>query len=105
MSLNRYEQAVVDYWQKHPDERAFWMTRTAATGRDSAGSGDAVRALERDLWAYFVERSQHVAALSALNKEGIRRVSLLNLAEYVLRMWGPIPKPKPPPAGVDMGLG
>ncbi len=54
--------------------------------------GENARSLERDLWEYFVERSQHVPVFRDLSIGGLRRVSLLNLAEYVLRLWGPPPK-------------
>lgn len=96
MSLNRHEQAVFDYWEKQPDERRHWMTKVVELTRNGQ-PGAMARPLERELWDYFVERSQHVPALRNLGQldEG-RRVSLLNLAEHVIRIWGPPPKSKAP---------
>jgi hypothetical protein len=56
------------------------------------------RGLERALWDYFVERTAQVPALRALHGTATLRVSLLNLAELMLRLWGPLPKPKRPSA-------
>ncbi len=97
MSLNRYEQIIFDYWAAQPDERRHWQGKVEAASREAAVLGDAARALERELWDYFVERAAHVPAFRDLNTGGLRRVSLLNLAEYLLRLWGPPPKPKKPP--------
>ena len=94
MSLNRYEQTLFDYWQNQPDERRYWQSKIVDATRVAAASGDVARRLERDLWDYFAERSQHVTCLRELNTGGLRRVSLLNLAEYLIRLWGPLPKPK-----------
>ena len=91
MSLNRHEQAVFDYWDKHIDERRHWQAKVAGL---THGPAPDARALERELWDYFVERIPHVAGLRELHAGGPRRVSLLNLAEHVIRLWGPPPKPK-----------
>jgi hypothetical protein len=100
MSLNRYEQALFDYWAGQPDEHRHWRTKIVDATRAAAAPGEVARALERELWDYFVERSEHVARLRELNAGGVRRVSLLNLAEHLIRLWGPPPKAKrsaPPP--------
>ncbi|HEY4247467.1 MAG TPA: hypothetical protein VGM64_11455 [Lacunisphaera sp.] len=94
MSLNRYEQIIFNYWQTQPDELQFWKTKVVAASRMVAAPGETARDLERELWDYFAERSQHVALFKELNIDGVRRISLLNLAEYVLRLWGPPPKPR-----------
>ena len=80
---------MFNYWKSQPDERRYWQEKVAAVGRLTAEPGEVARNLERDLWDYFAERSEHVPALRELNPGGLRRVSLLNLAEYVLRLWGP----------------
>ncbi|HEY8993709.1 MAG TPA: hypothetical protein VIM71_03410 [Lacunisphaera sp.] len=98
MSLNRYEQAVFDYWARHPDERRHWQTKVAELTRGIAVPIEVARALERDLWAYLIERSSHVPTLRDLRLEGVPRVSLLNLAEHIIRLWGPPPKPRRPGA-------
>lgn len=94
MSLNRCEQAVFDYWERAPDERRHWQAKVAELTRGGAAAGQA-RALERELWEHFVERSAHVPALRELRPGGGQRLSLLNLAEHVIRLWGPTPKPRP----------
>ncbi len=94
MNLNRYEQIIFNYWQAQPDELQFWKTKVIAASRMVAAPGETARDLERELWDYFAERSQHVRVFKDLNVGGICRVSLLNLAEYVLRLWGPPPKPR-----------
>jgi len=96
MSLNRYEQTIFNYWQKQPDELYHWKTKVVALAQISAAAGEVARNLELELWEYFVERSGHTPEFKAVNLDGLRRVSLLNLAEYVLRLWGPPPKKKNP---------
>jgi hypothetical protein len=97
MSLNRYEQAVYDYWETHPEEKRHWHTKVCEAARgETAEPGHAARELERELWAYLVERTQHVPQFRDLNTGGLRRISLLNLADYLMRLWGPPPKPKKP---------
>ncbi|MBA4138597.1 MAG: hypothetical protein C0518_14930 [Opitutus sp.] len=99
MSLNRYEQSLFDYWERQPDERRHWQAKTMDAAKARSGIvGEAARSLERQLWEYFVERSGQVPALRDLNRGGgaIPRVSLQNLAELMLRLWGPLPKPKRP---------
>ena len=58
---------------------------------------EAARGLERELWDYFAERSPHVPRLRELTAGGLHRVSLLNLAEHIIRLWGPPPKPRKSP--------
>ena len=98
MSLNRYEQTLFNYWENQPDERRHWQGKVGDTVRAVTAPGAAARTLERELWDYFVERSPHVPRLRELSAGGLRRVSLLNLAEYIIRLWGPPPKPREAPA-------
>ena len=99
MSLNRYEQTMFNYLQKQPDELRHWQAKVlAVVQRPATGPGEKARSLERDLWDYFVERSEHVPLFRALSPDGPRRVSLLNLAEYLLRLWSPPVKTKSPRA-------
>jgi hypothetical protein len=96
MSLNRYEQAVFDYWGKSPEERRHWQSKVLAVTQTLAEAGEVARGLDRELWEYFVERRDHVALFRDLNTNGLRRISFLNLAEHLMRLWGPPPKPKKP---------
>lgn len=95
MSLNRYEQTIFEYWDKQPDERRHWQTKVVESTRGGAPAGLA-RELERDLWAYLVERTPHVPSLRNLSPATVPRVSLLNLSEHIIRLWGPLPKPRKP---------
>ncbi|MEJ1972299.1 MAG: hypothetical protein WDM96_07500 [Lacunisphaera sp.] len=97
MSLNRYEQALFDYWERAVDERRHWQNRVVdLTRAPSLPSGELARSLERELWDHLIERTPHVPALRNLNASALSRISMLNLAEYVLRLWGPPPKPRKP---------
>jgi len=93
MSLNRYEQAIFDYWEKQPDERRHWMAKVTEITRVQSATV-AARPLERELWDYFIERREHVPQLRDPGLPRLPRVSLLNLAEHMLRLWGPPPKPR-----------
>lgn len=93
MSLNRFEQAVFDYWERAPDERRHWQAKVVELTRGGTEPGLA-RRLERELWSYVEERSDHVPTLRELRLAGGTRFSLLNLAEYIIRLWGPPPKPR-----------
>ena len=98
MSLNKYEQTLFDYIDRHTDERRFWQGKIGESARSAHDLGVLARELERDMWDYYRERSQQVAVLRELNTGGLQRVSLLNLTEYLLRIWGPPPRPKKKPA-------
>ncbi|MFI5336365.1 MAG: hypothetical protein ACHQ5A_06255 [Opitutales bacterium] len=96
MSLNRYEHSLHHYLETHPDEERHWRGKVTEVAKCAAAPGDAARGLERELWEYFTERSRQVPELRQLHAGGLRRVSLLNLAEYLLRVWSPPPPPKRP---------
>ncbi len=96
MSLNKYEQTLFDYIDRHTEERKYWHGKLHEAARQSADQGVVARELEREMWEYYRERSQQVPVLRDLNTGGLRRVSLLNLTEYLLRVWGPPARPKNP---------
>ena len=95
MSLNRSEQLLWDYVEKHPDERQFWMHKVRQVTDLCADPYQASQRLDAELWAYFQERATVVPALKefARPESGSPRVSMRNLAEYVMRLWI-APKPK-----------
>ena len=96
MSLNHHEQTLFAYWEKQADERRHWQAKVANISRSAGQPGEVARSLERELWEHLVERCEHVPALRGLGVGGLPRVSLLNLAEHIIRLWGPPPKPQKP---------
>lgn len=93
MSLNRFEQTIFDYWSKQPEELRHWQAKTVAAARNRTGP-EAARSLERELWDYFCERTEQVSVFRQIAGRNPGRLSLLNLAEYMIRLWGPLPKTK-----------
>jgi hypothetical protein len=97
MSLNRFEQALHDYIKCHPEERQYIheKVRMIVTGYDEAPK--AVARIDSELWRYYEERSAVVPAFrEAARAYGLRRTSMKNLAEYLIRLWS---EPKARKAG------
>ncbi len=98
MSLNRSEQMVFDYVQAHPDERQYWVDKVQKTSAASVDLHAAAFALESELWRYFEERSAVASPFrEEAQRSGVRRISMKNLAEYLLRLWA-LPRAKKSPA-------
>jgi hypothetical protein len=99
VSLNRSEQRLFDYLQTHKDERQFWEGKVRNYVRESADDHLAAGRLDAELWRYYVERSAVAEPFkSAAHHEGLRRTSMRNLAELLVRLWvEPRPKKKPLP--------
>ena len=100
MSLNRSEQAIQDYIGRHPDERQYIHDKVRAlasgAGEDAAA---AVSRIDSELWRYYVERSAVVPSFKeAARLYGLKRTSMKNLAELLIRLWTE-PKPRKPPQG------
>jgi len=94
MSLNSCEQMIFDYVQAHPDERHYWVEKVQKTSRQATDDYEAARLLEDPLWRYFEERSAVASPFKeAARQQGVRRTSMRNLAEYLLRLWG-TPRPR-----------
>jgi hypothetical protein len=92
MSLNSCEQKTFDYLRGQPDERRFWQDKVRKAA--AAEPAEAAARLERELWAYFEERSRALPAWrEAAQREGLKRTSMRNLAELLLRLWTE-PRPK-----------
>jgi hypothetical protein len=88
MSLNRFEQALHDYIRRHPEERQYIhdKVRMIVTGSDEAPK--AVSRIDSELWRYYEERSAVVPAFrEAARAYGLRRTSMKNLAELLIRLW------------------
>ena len=94
MSLNRCEQRVFDYLQRHPEERQFWQGKFQAAAKAAADDHVAAARLEPELWRYYEERSAVAAPFKeAARHEGLQRTSMKNLAELLIRLWTE-PRPK-----------
>jgi len=101
MSLNRSEQRIFDYWQSHADERHFWQDKVRGIAKHTEDDHVAASRLEPELWSYYLERSAVASPFrEAAQSEGLRRTSMKNLAELLLRLWlEPRPKKKPSETG------
>jgi hypothetical protein len=96
MSLNRSEQLLHDYVQQHREERQFWQNKVRVIILGSTDMPAAVARLDSELWRYFEERSAVVAVFKEAAKAyGTKRISMKNLAEYMIRLWTE-PRPKKP---------
>lgn len=93
MSLSRHEQRLFDYVKANPEEFRHWQGKVESRTRQAADLGWVTRNLERDLREYLAERAENVAALRDLRGDAAR-LRLLNLAEYLVRVWGPPPRPR-----------
>jgi len=104
MSLNRFEQRVFDYLQGHRDERQFWQEKVRSIVKSLNDDHAAAARLDGEFWRYYVERSGVVPVFKdAARHEGMKRTSMKNLAELVIRLWvEPRPKTKKPDAGADI---
>lgn len=94
MSLNRYEQAVFDYLQSHPEELRHWENKVST--RAMRGELPPHQLVE-ELSDYIRERGTHTRPFSEwMEVGGVPRSSLRNLADYLLRIWGPVVAKKKP---------
>ena len=106
MSLNRSEQRVEDYLQRHKEERHFWISKVQTIFAREIDAGTAALRIESELWRYYVERSAVVPEFKeAARIEGLGRTSMRNLADHLIRMHT-VPRKKPknvtPPTGQQL---
>jgi hypothetical protein len=91
MSLNRIEQMLFDYLQRHAEERHFWQAKVHELMQKTENDFAAATALADGLRMYYEERCRVVPLFHEVSaREGLRRISLRNLAEHLMRIWGPI---------------
>src|SRR4051812_1309450 len=98
MSLNRCEQRIFDYLQGHREERHCWEGKVQTVCRTEGDDHVAAERLATELWRYYEERSAVASPFrEAVKAEGLRRTSMKNLAELLIRLWTePRPKKKAP---------
>jgi len=101
MSLNRCEQRVFDYLQRHLEERQYWQGKFQRLAKATNDERIAIEQLEPELWRYYQERSSVASPFKeAVAVEGLQRTSMKNLAELLMRLWiEPRPKKRPAPTG------
>jgi len=94
VSLNRSEHQLFEYIETNRDERHFWEYKVRDFAAKFADLSQAASVIDGELWRYYVERAGVVPALKSMaEREGLRRMSMRNLAEYMLRLWV-APRPK-----------
>jgi hypothetical protein len=96
MSLNRSEQSLFDYIKRHPEERQYIHDKVRTICGGPGGTEEAVARIDSELWRYYEERSAVVPSFrDAARAFGLRRTSMKNLAEHLVRIWTE-PKPRKP---------
>ena len=96
VSLNRYEHALFEYLREHPEELRHWQAKVSERAARGALPPVELAGLLQD---YVRERATQVEPFrSWALKDGLPRSSLLNLSEYLLRIWGPPVAAKAKPA-------
>ena len=107
MSLNRTERALCEYIESHVEERQFWQGKVRDLMSESRNDPVTAAGLAEQLRRYCQERGS-VGALPAqvIGSEGLGSVSFRNLAEHVMRIWGPVrlPRPVSRPRGDEISL-
>lgn len=94
MSLNRSEQMLYDYVQGQSDERHYWQNKVQTIVTEAVDNPLAVSRLDSELWRYYLERSEVAPVfIAAARAYGLKRTSMKNLAEYLIRLWTE-PRPK-----------
>jgi len=96
MSLNRTEQALFDYIENHTEERHFWQGKVRDLMREARDDFAVSAPLAIALRLYCDERRQ-VGVLPAeiADHKDLVRTSFRNLAEHLMRLWGPTRPPRP----------
>ena len=88
MSLNRNEQYLFDYIEANKEEGQYWRAKVQSVSIKNIDAHDTATQLEGDLWAYYLERAQGAPKFAAgMPSRDLRRTSMRNLAEYLLRLW------------------
>jgi hypothetical protein len=88
MSLNRSEQMLYDYVQGQGEERQYWQDKVRRIVAESPEIPAAVARIDSELWRYFEERSSVVPVFVADARAfGMKRTSMKNLSELLVRLW------------------
>jgi hypothetical protein len=100
MSLNRNEQMLYDYVLGQVDERHHWQNKVQSIVSGSAEISAAVSRIDTELWRYYLERSEVTPVFKeAARSYGLKRTSMKNLAELLVRLWTQPRQKKTAPGG------
>jgi hypothetical protein len=89
---------LYDYVQGLSDERHYWQNKVHSIVTESAEIPAAVARIDSELWRYYLERSEVAPVfIAAARAYGLKRTSMKNLAEHLVRLWTE-PRPKKPAA-------
>jgi len=92
MSLNRYENLLLSYLENHPEEKRFWESQVREVAARQPSRNQAARELSAMFWEYFEERARFQSPFrEVVAHEDMQRISMVNLSEYLMRMWAPPP--------------
>jgi hypothetical protein len=90
---------LYDYVQGQGEERQYWRDKVHSIVRELPDAAAAAARLDSELWRYYLERSEVAPVfIASARAHGLKRTSMKNLAEYLIRMWTE-PRPKRPSAG------
>jgi hypothetical protein len=79
---------LYDYVQGTSDERHYWQNKVHTIVAHASEIPDAVARIDSELWRYFLERSEVVPVFMVYARAyGLKRTSMKNLAEYLVRLW------------------
>jgi hypothetical protein len=104
MSLNRNEQMLYDYVLGQVDERHHWKNKVQSIMSGSAEIFAAISRIDAELWRYYLERSEVTPVfVEAARAFGLRRTSMKNLVELLVRLWTEPRQKKGTPGGSGPG--
>lgn len=89
---------LYDYVQGQSEERQHLQNKVRRIVGESVDIPAAVARIDAELWRYYLERSDVTPVfMAAARSNGPKRISMKNLAEYLVRVWTD-PRPKKPSA-------
>jgi hypothetical protein len=104
MSLNRNEQMLFDYVLGQVDERHHWQDKVQSIVSGSTEISAAISRIDAELWRYYLERSEVTPIfVESARAFGLKRTSMKNLAELLVRLWTEPRKRKATPGGSGAG--
>ena len=89
---------LLGYLENHPEEKRYWEGRVREVALRKMSRDQAARELDSMFWDYFEERSRYQSPFREVaTHENMQKISMLNLSEYLLRLWAPPSRAKKRP--------